>query len=133
MEKMFYGCKELTSIDISNFYTTKVTNMDSMFEGCSKLEYINFKNAQVNTNNYNKIFDQTVKNLVLCTTDTKLKTELEKNTCAVVDCSQNWKEKQSILIDSSGTCTDKCYASLNLAEYNHKCYSNCISKPKNIE
>ena len=41
---MFYNCIQLTSLDLSNFQTSKVTAMENMFYGCSKLEYINMKN-----------------------------------------------------------------------------------------
>ena len=37
MEKMFYGCKSLTSLDLSNFDTSVVTNMSGMFYDCSSL------------------------------------------------------------------------------------------------
>ena len=37
MSKMFYGCKFLTSLDITKLNTTNVTNMSFMFSGCSKL------------------------------------------------------------------------------------------------
>ena len=35
--QMFYNCKSLTSIDLSNFYTDYATNMSQMFSGCSSL------------------------------------------------------------------------------------------------
>ena len=34
---MFYSCYNLTSLDLSNFKTDNVTNMDRMFLGCSSL------------------------------------------------------------------------------------------------
>ena len=34
---MFYGCKKLTSLDLSSFNTDKVTNMNGMFNSCSSL------------------------------------------------------------------------------------------------
>ena len=37
---MFSDCTSLTSIDLSNFYTGKVTNMSYMFANCSSLFYI---------------------------------------------------------------------------------------------
>ena len=41
---MFYDCSSLTALDISNFNTSKVTNMNSMFSGCSKLTSLNVSN-----------------------------------------------------------------------------------------
>jgi surface protein len=37
MESMFVGCSSLTSLDLSNFNTINVTNMSGMFWGCSAL------------------------------------------------------------------------------------------------
>ena len=37
MGQMFYNCNSLTSLDLSNFDTSKVTDMDSMFYNCDKL------------------------------------------------------------------------------------------------
>ena len=38
--KMFFGCKNLTKIDLSSFNTSNVTNMNLMFSQCSKLTNI---------------------------------------------------------------------------------------------
>ena len=46
---MFYWCKLLTNIDLSNFNTNNVTNMRDMFAACSSLNSINLSNF--NTNN----------------------------------------------------------------------------------
>ena len=42
---MFYNCLSLTSLDLSNFDTSNVTTMSSMFISCSKLKYIRCKQA----------------------------------------------------------------------------------------
>ena len=51
MQKMFSNCKNLSSLDVSNFNTEKVTNMSGMFFGCSALTTIyasdNFKTDKV--------------------------------------------------------------------------------------
>ena len=36
-QKAFYGCKSLRSVDLSGLDTSKVTDMTSMFSGCSSL------------------------------------------------------------------------------------------------
>ena len=41
---MFSGCSSLKSIDLSNFDTSKVTDMGYMFSGCYSLEYIDLSN-----------------------------------------------------------------------------------------
>ena len=51
MSGMFYYCNNLSSLDLSNFNTEKVTNMSGMFFGCSALTTIyasdNFKTDKV--------------------------------------------------------------------------------------
>ena len=44
MISMFNGCSSLTSINLSNFYTSKVTWMHYMFYGCSSLTSLNLSN-----------------------------------------------------------------------------------------
>ena len=41
---MFYGCKSLKVLDLSNFNTNKVTNMNYMFYNCSSLKELNINN-----------------------------------------------------------------------------------------
>ena len=43
-KNMFNGLKNIKEIDLSNFDTSKVTDMDSMFYLCTNLEKINFGN-----------------------------------------------------------------------------------------
>lgn len=40
MYSMFYGCSTLTTLDVSHFDTTKVTDMRQMFINCNKLTSI---------------------------------------------------------------------------------------------
>ena len=55
MDYMFYGCESLTSLDLSSFNTAEVTTMKEMFKYCSSLKYLNlssnFNTAEV-TNMY---------------------------------------------------------------------------------
>ena len=46
---MLWGCSSLTNINLSNFNTNNVINMESMFQQCSSLTNINLSNF--NTNN----------------------------------------------------------------------------------
>ena len=46
---MFYECSSLKDINLSNFNTNNVTNMNCMFYGCSSLNKIDLSNF--NTNN----------------------------------------------------------------------------------
>ena len=44
MREMFYGCKSLTSLDLSNFKTEKVQSMRFMFSGCQNLTSLDLSN-----------------------------------------------------------------------------------------
>ena len=44
METMFYGLSSLTTLNLSNFDTSKVTNMETMFYGLSSLTTLNLSN-----------------------------------------------------------------------------------------
>ena len=52
---MFYECDKLLSIDLSNFNTNNVTNMEYMFCRCSSLTSLNLSNF--NTNNVEEMWD----------------------------------------------------------------------------
>lgn len=41
MSHIFYRCFEVTNLNLSNFNTVNVTDMNSMFEGCNTLLNIN--------------------------------------------------------------------------------------------
>ena len=49
MASMFFGCRSLTTLDLSSFNTSKVTDMNGMFYGCSSLTSLDLSNF--NTSN----------------------------------------------------------------------------------
>ena len=61
MDGMFNGCSGLTSLDLSGFDTSKVTNMNSMFQSCSSLiEIKGIEDFNVNlVSNFTSIFSNT--------------------------------------------------------------------------
>ncbi len=55
MSSMFYNCASITTLNLSNFVTTEVTKMNSMFGGCQNLTTLNISNfntEKVNDMNY---------------------------------------------------------------------------------
>ena len=72
MDEMFKNCISLTSLNLSNFNTKKINNMNYMFYNCSNLEYINLINLNPQTNSLNDIFNYTSVNLVICTESSKI-------------------------------------------------------------
>ena len=57
MYSMFSGCSSLKSIDLSNINTSLVTDMNSLFSGCSSLESIDLSNFDTSlVTNMNSMF-----------------------------------------------------------------------------
>ena len=48
MSDMFLECADLTTLDLSHFNTSKVTNMSSMFYNCKRLKTVYVSSALVN-------------------------------------------------------------------------------------
>ena len=55
MDYMFKGCNKLTNLDLSNFDTSKVTNMSNMFSFCSSLLTLDL--SKFNTSNVTNMSD----------------------------------------------------------------------------
>ena len=54
---MFYDCNALKSLDLSNFNTQNVTNMDYMFSYCNSLKLLDLPNFNTqNITNLDYIF-----------------------------------------------------------------------------
>ncbi|WEV59073.1 BspA family leucine-rich repeat surface protein [Bifidobacterium sp. ESL0728] len=54
---MFYFCRSLTNLDLSNLNTTNVTNMSSMFYNCNRLTSLNLSNLNTtNVTNMSSMF-----------------------------------------------------------------------------
>lgn len=68
MQSMFAGCTSLTSIDVSHFNTSNVTNMSGMFAGSSKL-------TETHTSQYN-YYEGNIKTLNLSNFDTSKVTSM---------------------------------------------------------
>ena len=125
MAGMFYNCKLLTSLDLSNFETSQVTDMSGMFKCCISLKYINLKNFNGSkVTNINEMFYKVPENIVLClNTSDKIFTKLTSK-CYNIDCSNDWKLKQKIIIDDSNyECIEICDNSSEF-KYIGKCYNN---------
>ena len=59
MSYMFYECRTLTSLDLSSFNTSAVTNMSSMFSSCSALTSLNLSGFDTSavTDMYSMFFE----------------------------------------------------------------------------
>ena len=69
---MFQLCKELEHLDLSNFNTSKVTNMSWMFNNCNKLKYLNLLNFSINCDTKNMLRNVPKKNCQFITNNKDL-------------------------------------------------------------
>ena len=65
MGSMFSGCEALTSLDLSNFDTSHVSDMSYMFSGCDALTTLNI--SHFDTSNVKNMFQMLDKGHVLRT------------------------------------------------------------------
>ena len=105
MESMFSGCESLIYLNINNFNTSLVNNMNNMFKNC--------------------------KSFIYCIKDisfTKIESQLKDKKCAIRDynCLNSWSEIPKKIIHENGKCAENCNSTDNFKyEYNGKCYSSC--------
>ena len=122
---MFSGCESLVSLDFPNFNSDKINDMSNIFFNCKNLEYINLANSP-----YDTIIDisGTAENIVICINNNAadVQQSIDNKGCGIIDCSDNWRQNQKIVIADDGTCVDNC---MNLTEnkylYLNKCYKEC--------
>ena len=77
---MFDGCEKLTSLDLSNFDTSKVTNMSYMFYNCkvlASLDVSNFDTSNVTNLSYMFYSCQTLTNIDVSSFDTSEVTTMD--------------------------------------------------------
>ncbi len=83
MNLMFYGCKNLKTLDLSSFNVEKVNDMSQMFKECSSLNLIDLSNFNIkNVENYDEMFlgcNPLLKKKIL-TNDKKLLDIFKRNT-----------------------------------------------------
>ena len=77
MQYMFCSCTPLISLNLSNFDTSKVTSMYYMFYNCTNLEYINLENFdETKLTSYNNMFYNVPDNVVICINEDKTKNKI---------------------------------------------------------
>ena len=72
MNTMFQLCEELEYLDLSNFNTDNVTNMSWMFNKCNKLKYLNLLNFSINCDTKNMLSFKSKKNCQFITNNKDL-------------------------------------------------------------
>ena len=134
---MFYNCSSLSSLNLSNFIKENdyyLIMMDGMFQDCKNLQYLNIKGKSNAL--YTNILDNTPENMVGCFPDNRENRDLRaiflNKSCPVIDCSENWEEKQKKINGETGACMDSCNGDF-LYEYKTMCYRKCPRGTKDTE
>ncbi len=124
MGSMFWGCSNLTSLNLSNFNTSNVTNMYGMFSGCSSLTSLDlssFNTANV-TNMYGMFRDcSSLTNLNLSNFNTANVTSMHTMFCKCSSLiSLNLSSFNTANVTSMELMFCKCSSltSLNISSFN---------------
>jgi surface protein len=111
-ENMFNGLTNIKEVDLTNFDTSKVTNMKSMFESCSNLEKITLGNIDTSlVNDMERLFANCVnlRSIDVSNFDTTQVTNLKEmflhcESIRVVDASSFRTPKLESVYDMFGYC-----------------------------
>ncbi len=142
MEKMFYLCKALTSLNLSNFDTSNVTTMESMFLSCEQLGTLDLSNFVTSKlTNMSQMFYscKALTSLNLSSFDTSKVTDMKSmfNSCsslASLDLSKFDTSSVTKMNSMFSSCSS--LTSLNLSNFNTSnvtTMSNMFSNCKKLE
>ena len=107
---MFYGCKLLNNIDLSNFNTENVSNMGHMFDGCESLTNINLSYINTkNVTNMEGMFSgcKSLTNIDLSYINTKNVTNMEGMFSGCIKLEENKKKELNEIIIKKEEITGK--------------------------
>ena len=125
--RMFEGCHSLISLDLSNFKNNYLTNCQKMFYDCPNLIFVDLRYAHYC--NYGANVDGFLsgsKNIVFCTKCTKIEPIIDDHSCAVKDCTDNWRQSQLKINLADNKCVKDCSLTANNKYlYLSKCYVSC--------
>ena len=123
----FRDCEKLTSLDLSNFITSSsFIEISGMFQNCKNLEFLNLSIATFETADYRDNIFQGARNLVICNEFHKLRSFVSAQLdCIVFDCALNWRSKQKRLNTENNECVPDCSIINYKYDYLSKCYNIC--------
>ena len=122
MKSMFEGLDSLVSLDLSNFNTSQVTDFKSMFDGCNSLIYLNLNSFIIQTSaDINYMLDSTSENLLLCYNTSKA-SQLNGHSNS---CDNNCFKNETKLIIDNKACIEECDNNIYKYEYKSICFKSC--------
>ena len=129
MHSMFYGCSNLIPLDLSNFNTSYVTQMNYMFLGCNNLISLDLSNFNTNSNlKVNNMLTNCNDNLIYCINNTNLILDYISNLSYKFKNNNNYSDtcfdkNKKITLDNK-KCVLNCTNNYTF-EHNNICYSSC--------
>ena len=118
---MFYNCLKLTSLDVTHFNTTKVTNMSDMFHNCSSLtslDVTHFNTAKVTDMGY--MFYNCSSLTTIYASSKFVTPQVSKSFNMFYNCKKLKGEEEW----TKGKATDKTYAKTAGGYFRDKAYDN---------
>jgi surface protein len=125
MENMFNNCNNLKVLDLSNFDTSNVHNVDNMFAGCDKLVYLKLYPYEGKEIFYNLEHYKTI-----CTDDfeklkeisPQLDNDYTVNNCSIFPFKYNTSDDTSIIFSYSPKPKNEIFNDLDYLLYNSDSY-----------
>ena len=118
MNDMFAYCVNLVSINLSNFDTSKVSNMQGAFSTCQKIKYINFQYFNDTSLSNNNLLFSGCSNLLYLNLRSFMKIKYHANTNLLIYpfyfeapsnikfCIEDLRTKNKVIGDKTNDCSD---------------------------
>ena len=127
--RMFEGCHSLISLDLSNFSSIHLSNCQKMFSDCPNLIYVDLRNAHYCYSSGANVNDflEGSKNIVFCTQCVRIHPIIQSHGCASEDCTNYWRQSQLKINLANGECVNDCSLTTTNNKYLYlsKCYISC--------
>ena len=121
MQQMFSGCASLVSINLNSFNTSKVTNFYHMFNGCNSLIYLNLNSFIIQDNAliHSYTLPESSVDLFLCYNITTAGILTSYLNGHSNNCDNNCFRNEAKLIIGDRECIDDCF-SVNVYKIEYK-------------
>ena len=132
MNSLFNNCENLQDLNIPYFNTEKVQDITSIFDGCSKLEILNINSfVQNNYIDFSDLFKDISKELVYCLKEKSENQEIInilQNKNAINNCTFICKNRNEKIISENYMCIVECSQNNN---YRYEYNNICFNKCPN--